>query len=94
MVKISDIDIDNLIEKWAKCKREMVDLQKKLDKYKNTLEKVMNYYDTNKLSSGSYDVNRRVLSRTTITKRDVPEDVWKEFSKTIRYSAFYLKTKN
>ena len=94
MVKISDIDIENLIEKWAKCKKEMIELQKKLDKYKNTLEKIMNYHDTNKLSSEFYDVNRRTLSRTTITKRDVPNHLWEEFSKTIKYTALYLKNKN
>lgn len=91
MVKIETIDINSLIEKWSDTKKELSVIQAKLDKYKKTIHKIMDFYGKTNISNENNMIVRKNMSRTTITKRDLPEDIWEEYSKTINYSALYLK---
>jgi hypothetical protein len=46
----------------------------------------------NTLKSTSYSLKKIDISKHTISKNDVPEEIWDKYSKKTSYSSFYLKT--
>ena len=51
--------------------------------------------DTNKniLSSANYTLKKVDMSRSTISKNDVPSNIWNEYSKKSSFSSYYLNPK-
>lgn len=86
----TDKDIDNLLEKWFETKKEITKLEKKCETYKRFAEQIMNGKGTDKISNEDYKLSRRTLSRHAINRKDVPKEIWNQYSKEISYPAFYL----
>ena len=87
------IDINEILETWYNTKEEISKLEKKCEKYKRYCEKVMNSEDKNTLSSDDYNLKRTLLTKTTISKKDLPKDIWNDYCTKTSYMAFYLKPK-
>ena len=83
-------DIDYLMDNWYQAKQEISELEKKCEKYKRLANKIMNSQETNKLYNSDYSLSRRDMTRSTLTKKDVPIDIWDKYSKECTYSSFYL----
>lgn len=86
-------DISNLLDKWYDAKQELSLLEKKIEKYKHMVEDIMNRHNTDTLSSEKIVVNRKALNRTTISKKDLPSDIWDRYCKELFYSSFYISKK-
>ena len=86
-------DIENLLNKWYSAKQELSQLEKKIEKYKVLAENLMNKENTDEISSDNYILKRKELNRTTIGKKDLPEDIWDRYSKELFYNAFYISKK-
>jgi len=87
---VNSTDITTLLERWFETKAEITELEKKLEKYKRIANRAMDQQNTDTLSSNYYTLKRKNISRTTISKQDVPNDVWKTYAKTCSYPAYYL----
>ena len=85
-----DIDIDDLLGKWYKTKEEITLLEEKCEKYKKVTEKIMNQTEKDILKSDSYSFKKIDIVRSTISKNNVPSDIWDKYSKKTRYSSFHL----
>lgn len=83
-------DINTLLQKWFDTKREITNLENKAEKYKKAAEKIMNTEGTNILESSYHTLQRKQISRTTISKKYVPKNIWDQYSKRSTYSAYYL----
>lgn len=90
---MNDMDMATLLEKWSEDKAQISELEKRIDKYKKIADRIMNSRDTNVISSDLYTLKRTNMSRGTLTKQDIPDSVWKQYSKTCSYTAFYLSKK-
>lgn len=90
MSSVNSSDISTLLEKWSEDKASLVEIEKRIEKYKRLANRIMNNQDTDKLSNTYYTLKRRELSRTTLTKQDVPNEIWKKYSRSVSYSAYYL----
>jgi len=86
-------DIENLLNKWYSAKQELSQLEKKIEKYKVLAENLMNKENTDEIASDNYILKRKELNRTTIGKKDLPEDIWDRYSKELFYNAFYISKK-
>tara|TARA_B100000989_G_C19217776_1_gene334549 strand:- start:142 stop:417 length:276 start_codon:yes stop_codon:yes gene_type:complete len=86
-------ELDTLLKKWNDAKYEISILEKKIDKYKRATEKLMNKSNINSLEGNFMIVNRRNITRSSITKRDVPVKIWNEYSRTMSYPAYYINKK-
>ena len=73
-------DIENLLNKWYSAKQEISQLEKKIE-------------NTDEIASDNYILKRKELNRTTIGKKDLPEDIWDRYSKELFYNAFYISKK-
>jgi len=83
-------DTENLLNKWYDAKQEISMLEKKIEKYKEVAESIMNKTNTDVLSSSKYNLSKREMNKTTIGKKDLPEDIWNRYSKETFYNAFYI----
>jgi hypothetical protein len=87
-----DIDIDDLLSNWYKTKQEITLLEQKCEKYKKVAEKIMSQKEKDILKSDSYSLKKIDIVRSTISKNDVPSDIWDKYSKKTSYSSYYLNT--
>jgi len=87
-------DIENLLSKWYNAKQELFQLEKKIEKYKVLAENLMNKENIDVIKSEKYILQRKEMNRTTIGKKDLPEDIWNRYSKELFYNAFYISKKN
>ena len=87
-------DIENLLNKWYSSKQELSQLEKKIEKYKNIAENLMNKENSDVIISNNFILKRKELNRTTIGKKDLPQDIWDRYSKELSYNAFYISKKD
>ena len=83
-------DIENLLNKWYEAKQEISILEKIIEKYKEVADSIMNKTNSDVLSSSKYSLSKREMNKTTIGKKDLPEDIWNRYSKETFYNAFYI----
>lgn len=86
-------DVNILLERWYETKEQISSLEKKLDKYKKYAEKIMDNNDLDSLSSHTFSLTKREMSRSILSKDDVPKEVWNKYSRNITYPMFVIKKK-
>ena len=88
--------IENLLERWSNAKSEIADLEIKIEKYKKLATKLLKQNNTNELVTKKYKLTRTELSRKTMCKADVPDQIWEKYSHSCTYPVYYIKsqTKN
>lgn len=88
---MSSKDIDELLEIWNETKTKIADLEKKCDKYKQYCERLMKKMNVDILSGSRYYVSRSQVTRSTMSKKDVPDDVWNKYASKCTYPSYYVK---
>lgn len=86
-------DISVLLRQWNKNKIEMCRLEEECDRYKKAAEKLLNRQGGSILSSDEFQLTRRQISRDTISKCNVPADIWKKYARRSTYPAWFLTAK-
>lgn len=89
-MSISDDDLDTVLRKWSKDKARLAELETRIEKYKKIVGKVLDKRETDTLEGTDYTLKRRQQTRTSISKVDVPPDVWSRYAKKVSYQAFFL----
>lgn len=84
------MDIAQTLKKWDETRKKIDYLEEKLKKYKTSITKEMNKKEVDKLSAGGFTVTRRRTTRSTLSKDNVPSDIWKEYSTRCSYDTFFL----
>lgn len=87
---MSNDDIDNLLEKWYNAKLQISQLENKLNSFKVYAEKYMDKNNVDVIKNSIYSLDRRHINKTTISKKDLPPDIWDTYSKENFYSSFYI----
>lgn len=93
MSNSNDEDISILLKQWDETRETISELEKKMEKYKRLASRFMLKKNTTELVYGKYVLKQKKLSRETISKKDLPKDIWKMYSKNIEYDAYYLRKK-
>ena len=53
----------------------------------------MNNNEQNNISSTDYVLKRSQITRSTVSKKDLPKDIWSKYSKESTFPIYYLKQK-
>jgi len=85
--------INNLLSKWDEAKKEIAKNEAKITKYRAIVEKIMDKRGIETISTEDYKLQRRYNNKSTISKADVPSEIWNKYSKQHSFSAFYLTKK-
>lgn len=92
-IDADESDIQALLAKWSKDKVRLAKLEERIEKYKTLAGKIMDERDKDILSSDEHLLKRRTQTRSTISKNDVPNDVWNRYSRKVSFQSYYLVTK-
>ena len=90
---MSTVDLSNLLQKWTETKNKIAELEKNIEKYKRVANRVMEQQGNNTISNDYFTLRRKEMSRTTISKKDVPIEIWNKYSQPCKYKAYYLSEK-
>ena len=91
---MNETNVDNLLEKWYEAKQQIIDLEGKIDKYKRIAENIMEHKNVETLINDKFVLHKKDINKTTISKKDLPIDIWDKYSKELFYSAFYISKAN
>jgi hypothetical protein len=90
---MTTVDLSKLLQKWTEAKNKIAELEKNIEKYKRVANSVMEEQGNNTISNDYFTLRRKEMSRTTISKKDVPIEIWNKYSKPCKYKAYYLTEK-
>jgi hypothetical protein len=90
---MSTVDLSKLLQKWTETKKKIAELEKNIEKYKRVANRVMEEQGNNTISNDYFTLRRKEMSRTTISKKDVPIEIWNKYSQPCKYKAYYLSEK-
>jgi hypothetical protein len=79
------------LEKWHSAKQQIDELEDKIKKYKSDITKEMNSKNIDSIKHGPYTVTRRRIARNSLSKENVPKQIWEQYSVKCNYDSFYLK---
>lgn len=82
-----NIDMDQLMEKWADARNKVADLEKRIDHYKKIAKQQLLRNNTKKYENEFFRLSLSTHNRTSIQKKDVPQEVWDQYarSKDVEY---------
>lgn len=82
------------ISKFIETKLKMDELQKRHDKYRKLVEEHMlqqGLTSIEKLVNGqNYKIKKSLLSRESISKKELPQDIWDKYCKSSSYTTLRI----
>lgn len=88
---ISDEKLEKLLSEWSKAKHQIAKLEAREKDIKQLVSDIMKEDDTSSIYTENYKVTKRNQSRSCISQKDVPEDIWNKYSKKTSFLVFNLK---
>ncbi len=85
--------IKEAVEEWYKAKEKVAFYEKQSEKLKQQVIDYMKNKEVETLVTTNYVVSKKSMSRDSLSKKDVPDDIWKKYAKNISYDAYYIKEK-
>lgn len=77
-----NIDMDQLLEKWADARNKMTDLEKRIDHYKKIAKQQLIRNNIKKYENEFFKLSLSTHNRTSVQKKDVPQDIWDQYAKS------------
>lgn len=90
-MSVSPEKLEELFKEWKSIKKQISNLETREDEIKELIKDLMKEVRSDRLKGLSYVVEQKTQTRSTISKKDVPEDVWDKYSKTSTCKVLYLK---
>ena len=87
------MNVNELLDNWWKYRKMKLEAEKKVNKYKKKIEKIMERENSNKIQNKKYVVSKRKTHTTRLSKQHVPENIWERYSTTTEYNIFTIKEK-
>jgi hypothetical protein len=84
-------DVETFLDKWYELKETIANLEKTMDTYKAMAEKLMSKKKTNVLVNTHFILNKKEITRSSVSKGDLPAELWNQYSKRNTFNAFYIK---
>merc|ERR1719499_2252529 len=78
--------LDVVLDKWNQAKVEEAAIKKRIEDCKSKVEGLLTKQGVNDILTSKYKVNKRMQSRETVSKKDVPLNVWTQYAKTSEFS--------
>lgn len=88
---ISDEKLEDLMKEWSKVKRNISELEDREKSIKELVTDIMKDESVDSLYTDNYKVVRKIQKRSTVSQKDLPEDIWKKYSRLSEFPVFYLK---
>jgi hypothetical protein len=91
---MNDDNVNTLLEKWFLAKQQINELESKINKYKKIAENIMDHRMSDEIKNDKFILQKKDINRTSISKNDLPPEIWNKYCKENFYSAFYISKIN
>jgi hypothetical protein len=85
--------MDQLLEKYFLAKEKLKDIQELVDYYKDEIEEYLEDNQQDHYKGLMYSIEKKYMTVNKVSKKDLPEDIWEEYSKPYKISSLHI-TKN
>ena len=85
------MDLEKVLDKWHDTKKTITLLEKKCEDYKKYIANTMKKRELDLLKTNNYTVNKRHSTRESISKKDVPEEIWGKYCNRSTFHSYILK---
>jgi hypothetical protein len=86
--------IQSDLSKFIETKLKLDELQKRHDKYRKIIEEHMIQEGLNtihhKIENQSYKIKKSLMSRESISKKELPQEIWDKYCKSSSYSTLRI----
>lgn len=83
--------IKEKVSEWYKMKEQAAFFEKKADKLRSDVMDYMKDINIDSIVTTDYIVKKKEMSRESVTKKDLPEDIWKKYCKQLNYETLTIK---
>uniref|UniRef100_A0A7S1RS52 Uncharacterized protein n=1 Tax=Alexandrium catenella TaxID=2925 RepID=A0A7S1RS52_ALECA len=83
--------VDDILAKWSEAKKREDAAKKEVEACKTEVEATMMRTGMTAIRTSSFEVAKRQQSRESVSKADLPADIWKKYAKTSEFSVLALK---
>ena len=83
----------DFLQQWNEAKMKITELERKCERYKRLADKIMEHRGVNTVKHGDITVKRNEIVRTSVSKADLPKEIWGRYCKKSTYVAYYLTEK-
>lgn len=73
-------NIQIILQKWDEARKQSVELEKKMDKYKKMIGNYLAKKNLQSLETAEFCVKKRIQNRNVLTKKSIPKDVWDQYA--------------
>lgn len=92
-VSLDPAEIDGLITDFYETKQQTQELMRKEKRLKNLIHRLLDITNSNLIKGRALELSRRVQQRRVITRSDVPQDVFDQYSRSIEVQMLYVKNR-
>ncbi len=85
------MDIKEKVSEWYKMKEQSAFFDKRANKLRNEIIEYMNEINIDSIMTSDYIVKKKEMSRESVTKKDLPQDVWDKYCKKLNYETLTIK---
>lgn len=88
---MEQIKIKDYVQSWYDAKEKASHFDKLAEKNKQKIISYMIEHSVDTIKTEDYIVSKKESSRESISKVDLPEDIWRKYCKTTSYSTYSIK---
>ena len=90
-------DDRELFTKFIQIKQKLDELQERHDRYRKNIEEYMAKEDITSIEhtvdGKNYNVKKSLMSRESISKKELPEDIWNKYCKSSSFTTIRVLKK-
>eukprot|EP00440_Ansanella_granifera_P061180 gb/GFBE01066322.1/.p1 GENE.gb/GFBE01066322.1/~~gb/GFBE01066322.1/.p1 ORF type:complete len:122 (+),score=54.57 gb/GFBE01066322.1/:1-366(+) len=83
--------VEKVLQKWNAAKKREQEASKEVESCKTEVEKVMMKTGMDVIKTSSFEVTKRQQSRESVSKADLPKEIFEKYAKTSSFVVLSLK---
>ena len=86
-------ETDRIVERWMELKKMQAEVEKKCEQYREKVEEHMKQNRVDQLFHKGLTITRVQSKRETISRKDLPEELWDRYHKTSLFTVLRVTKK-
>eukprot|EP00448_Togula_jolla_P023866 CAMPEP_0170593210 /NCGR_PEP_ID=MMETSP0224-20130122/13326_1 /TAXON_ID=285029 /ORGANISM="Togula jolla, Strain CCCM 725" /LENGTH=139 /DNA_ID=CAMNT_0010917147 /DNA_START=35 /DNA_END=454 /DNA_ORIENTATION=- len=85
--------VEKVLERWSAAKQRQDEASKEVEACKTQIDAAMIKTGQTALKTSRFEVSKRTQSRESVSKKDMPANVWSLYAKTSEFTVLSFKDK-
>ncbi|CAE8672901.1 unnamed protein product [Polarella glacialis] len=83
--------VNKILARWSAAKKMSAEADKEIEACKTAVEATMVKTGVEAIKTARYEVTKRMQSRESVSRADLPQDIWAKFAKKSTFSVLSFK---